>query len=128
MLEEADSKETIKIVETSPTHRVASTDSTSPNENFKNHEDLVVLLTNPLSGLNRHTFPDPLESPIEETEIVKNFNFQHAQLAYLDAMIEEEAIQLDKRVSLGEKENARAWNDDVNNLSIDSLMANREIE
>ena len=103
LLEEAESKETTKIVETSQTRRVASTDSTSPIENLTNHEDLILLLTRSLSNFDIHTSPDPLESPIEEAGIVENFNFQHAQLAYLDTIIKEEAIQLDVRVILGEK-------------------------
>ena len=127
LLEETDPEETMEFGEYAPTRRVASTDSTSPVEKFRNEDNLDLLFTSSFDVLNMKIFPDPLEGPTAEGEIVKNYcDFPNAQVAYLDTMIQkDEEIRLDEEASMGEKESARA--DDLTNSSLESQIANQEI-
>nr|KAJ0209222.1 hypothetical protein LSAT_V11C400203140 [Lactuca sativa] len=128
LIEEADYQETIKIVGTSPTRRVAPTDSTSPEEKSRFDEGFGRKTMNTPSGPDVHILVDQKENPLEESKVVKNLNnFENAHLACLDIIVQyDEVVQDDKKESLEDKENTKAWNNDDHKSSIDSHTPDQE--
>nr|KAJ0216242.1 hypothetical protein LSAT_V11C300129570 [Lactuca sativa] len=128
LIEEADYQETIKIVGSSPTRRVAPIDSMSPEEKSRFDEGFGLKTMNTPSGPDVHILLDQMENLIEESKVVQDLsNFENAHLAYLHIIVQyDEAIQDNKKENLEDKENTKSWNNDEHNSSIDSHMPNQE--
>nr|KAJ0187354.1 hypothetical protein LSAT_V11C900485810 [Lactuca sativa] len=125
MLEEADYKEVHRSIENASTRRVASTNSTSPNEKSRPMVDFVLQTTSTLSRLDVHVLPEKL---LEEIEVVNDVSdFENVHLAYLDTIVQKDGeMQHTIKVSLEDEKTIKASNSDSHHSFNESHMLDRK--